>query len=220
MYTTFQVVLKVKSYIAHPYWPEKDEAVDILKKSGCNKKRTEQARSEALLRYLEQIGMSAADFDALVKRGDEPWYRDDHGYIMIPRHHISACLVQACKSAPSTARVAYEQFRSLIQLSDFGTEKQTHDEKFKRFILPTDGKGRPISNQRRLTVNDVIKDFEAQGTISLDPDEVKPETARALLVYAGKYIGVGAARKMGYGRFAVAEMREVADVPEAMTAVA
>lgn len=198
----FTVVLAVESYIANPYWPEIDRYINILKQSGFSRCRSEDKRNNVLRRYLEQQGMTMEQFETLKRQSQRQWYTDSSGRIIIPRHQLSACLVNSCQSAPAGSRVPMDQLRSLLQLSDFLTPKNGPDRLFERYVRPQ-ANGKALSNQRSLRSNEVIDGFDATGVISFDPDEVKPDTARGLLAYAGKYVGMGAARKMGYGRFAV-----------------
>lgn len=186
-------------------WTEREQVVNILKQSGYNRVRSEDKREQTLRRYLEKIGMDMSDYQALVKKADEQFYRNKEGVIVIPRHQFSGCLVQACKSAPAGARFDEDQLRSLLDIRDFVTGKTDKDRTFERFVLPKDGKGNPLSNQRALRCNDVIDDFDAEGEINFDTNDVKLKAILDLLSYAGKYIGVGASRKMGYGRFVIKE---------------
>jgi hypothetical protein len=208
MFTDFDLTLKVDSYIAHPYWPEVDQMVNIQKASGFNRAKSELTRDKALRGYLEKIGMSYADYEALVKLAHREWYRQngEDSPIIIPRHQFAGCLVQSCTSAPAGCKFPKDAFRSLVQVGDLLTQKRTHDTVYKRFVRPSDAKtGKPISNQRSLRENAVIEAFEATGTLALDMDNVKPDSVKGLLKYAGKYTGLGASRKMGYGRFTVKE---------------
>ena len=58
-------------------------------------------------------------------------------------------------------------------------------------------------NQRGFRSNAYIRNFAAAGEILHDPELVRPEAIIALLTYAGREVGIGASRKMGWGRFAV-----------------
>lgn len=207
MFAEFQTTLQVEMYIAHPYWPERETLINIQKQSGVNARRTEDTRKTALQSWLTANDMTQEQYDELEKLAARSWYRQDgeDSQIVIPRHHLAGCLVQAVKSAPAGTRLKVEALRSLLQISEFTTGKMECDTTFKRFVRPTDGTGKPLSNQRSLRENEVIKDFAAEGTIAIDMDGVsKPEeTVGKLLAYAGRFIGVGSARKMGYGRFTV-----------------
>jgi len=200
----YKLIFEKPGYIAHPYWPEREQVVNIQKQSGMNRARSEDKRDAALRRYLEKLGLTMADYKKLEVAASNEWYRNASGHIVIPRHHLSGCLVQACKSSPAGTRFSQDQLRCLLQIADFTTDRKTADGIFERFVLPTDGKGNPISNQRRLTKNEFIAGFTAGGTIDFDKSDVSEKAVRELLQYAGKYVGVGASRKMGYGRFKVA----------------
>jgi hypothetical protein len=199
-----EFTLRFKSYIAHPYWPEADQVVTIQKQSGMNLLRSQDKRNKALSTYLEKIGMTIQEYHKLEELAARPWYTNDEGFIIIPRHQFSGALVQATQSAPSGSRIPAEALRSTLQISDFTTEKTMADQKeFKRYVRPTDGKGKTLSNQRRLTINYYIEDFLAVGDIEFDQRDIKAPNVVALLKYAGKYVGAGASRKMAYGRWEV-----------------
>jgi len=216
---TLRVTLRFVSYIAHPYWPERQHLIDIQKKSGMNRARSQEKREEALRKYLEQIGMKKSEYDELERLADREWYRvngkqyektpEEMRPIMIPRHQLSGCLVQSCPKAPAGSRFDPEQLRSLVQLGDFVTTKTQCDQSYDRFVAPTDGRGNKLSNQRALRHNEALEDFEAVGTVTFDENDVKEKAVLELFKYAGKYTGTGASRKMGYGRFTVAKVETV-----------
>jgi len=206
MFSDFDLTLEVDKYIAHPYWPERDRVVNIRKASGVDRCKSDDTRDKTLRRYLEKIELTWAEWEALVQLAERQWYRQngEDSPIIIPRHHLAGCLVQSCTSAPAGCKFPKDAFRSLVQLGDLVTTKTQPDTVFERFVRPSDAKtGKPLSNQRSLRSNQVIEQFEATGTLALDMDNVKPDAVQGLLKYAGKYTGVGASRKMGYGRFTV-----------------
>lgn len=196
------VVVPMGSYIGHPYWPEKDDLINIHKKSGFNRARTPNTKEKALKGYLDSIGMTMDDYQELKKLAERQWYRQDNvdqtSEIVIPRHQISGCLVQAINNSPSAVRGPYkaDTVRVVLQISDFGTGKFEADEVFDRFVKLEQ------SNQRSRQTNEVIVDFDAGGFIHAE----RPFTNKdlkdlvRLLNYAFKNAGVGASRKMGYGR--------------------
>ena len=218
--TRLTLTLEIRSYTGSPYWPETNDRVTIEKRSGMNLGRTsEDKREEKLRRYLEKIKMPWADWQNLCRLSERPWYKDAAGVsIIIPRHQLAGCLVQASKSAPAGARFDPEQLRSLIMVSDFVTNRTEKDGIWKRYVLPTDAKGNPISNQRRYTESEVIGSEDglaalginaavdvctASGTVSFDAGDVKEKAVLDLFHYAGKYVGLGGSRKMALGRFSV-----------------
>jgi len=191
------IEVQMESYIAEPYWPQRDDVIQIEKKSGMNFARTDEKRAATLLAYLEQQGMTRADYDALVVLAARPWYRtgEREGEIVIPRHQVSGALVQATKLSPSSIiKTSYaDSLRTLLRLDDWKTGKMQRDELFRRYV-------KNDSNQRRLSESEVIKDFTAKGTLGFDRDVLRPETVKALLRYMLSMVGVGSCRKMGYGR--------------------
>lgn len=203
MIADYTVTLHVLKYIADPYVEANEAVVDIQKKSGFNRARSQDRREKALLGYLETINLTVEDYHALEAEAAEQWYRNGDGKIIIPRHQLAGCLVAACPGAPAGARMDDKSFRSLVQIGDFTTTKDARDGVFSRMALPKDGRGKALSNQRTRRKNDYIEDFDATGIMGVDLDAVKPEQLRALLTYAGKYTKVGACRVMGYGQFEV-----------------
>lgn len=195
----YDVTLKMEQYIAAPYWPELDDKVNIEKKSGVNRARTEANRKKALDAYLDKIGMTDAEYDTLCKKAQRKWYRidddDEASPIIIPRHQLAGALVQAIKTAPAAVRGRYraDSFRHVVRVSDFVTEKVKADGVFDRFVLLEN------SNQRNRQRHDFIKDFTATGTLNvpLDTDE---KELKSVVTWALTQCGVGSSRKMGYGR--------------------
>lgn len=96
-----------------------------------------------------------------------------------------------------------------MRVSDFATAKTQADGTWERFAVVSAGTGQKLSNQRALRSNPYIEDFGAEGSITLAPEYVRPETLRAALAWAGQAVGLGASRKMGWGRFTVEEFERV-----------
>lgn len=209
----FSVTLSVRRYIADPYWPEQEQVISILKKSGSSNSRSaEEKREEKLATYLKTIKMSMEDFRALEKKAAEPWYRkvrgDANSPIIIPSRQLTGMLVHAASSAPAGSRMDCDNLRSVISVSDFVTNRTKSDGTFSRYVVPKDGKGNPISNQRRFMEDEYIEGFTAAGTVEF-PDSKKPENVKQLIVHAIESVGVGACRKMDYGRGAVEKFEAV-----------
>lgn len=203
---TLLCVVRFESYIAHPYWPEKGDLIDIQKKSGMNRVRSDEKREKSLATYLESIGMTAERYAEIVELSERQWYRQNGAVdspIVIPRHQISAALVECCKSAPAAVRAKLhaDSLRHHLRLSDFVTDKKAADGVFDRYVkLET-------SNQRSRQRNEFIRDFAATGTIDCEPD-AKLDQLQRFLEYAFREVGVGASRKMGYGRGRIESLEE------------
>jgi len=208
MIEQWAIEVSMESYIAEPYWPERDDVIQIEKKSGMNFARTDEKRAATLLEYLKQQGMTKADYDALVALANRPWYRaaEPDGEIIIPRHQLSGALVQATKLSPSSViKTSYaDSLRTLLRLSDWTTGKTQRDELFRRYV-------KNESNQRRLAESEVLKNFTSKGRAEFDPDVLKPETVKAVIRYALTMIGIGACRKMGYGRGELIALKQQAE---------
>ena len=190
----------MESYIAHPYWPERDMVIDVQKKSGANRQRSEEKRRAAIEAELNKRGMSYADYEAAMEKAADQWYRKG-STIIIPRHQLAGAFVQVVKQSPKALRGDFsaENFRALVQIGDFETDRNTADGVFGRFVkLET-------SNQRSWQENEYIgiyldngATFLAVGTIAMH--EKLEKTVKSLLESALANVGVGASRKMGFGR--------------------
>lgn len=203
---TFSMTLDFAGrYIAHPYWPEMYQLIEITKKSGINRAKSEANRRKALEEYLRQNGMTLEDFRALEERANRPFHTAPDGEIIIPSASVMAFIVAANDEARAASKVcARGQERTRIVASDFATGKHGPDGVWSRFATVTLGTGAKASNQRGLRENAFIEGFTARGTITIDEQHVDPETLRNLIEWGGQFVGIGASRKMGMGRFQLA----------------
>ena len=200
-----------KGYIADPYWPELEELINIQKSSGMNRARSQEKRDEALKAYLLRIGMTMNDYRELEGLAQRPWYRenlsdDDSAEIIMTSHQLYGCLIAAAKGCSTTIRPCEPQnLRHVLNLSDFHTGKYHSDGVYKRLVQPKTGTGQPLSNQRMLRMNPYICEFSAKGKLSFFSEDLKEEGIylQDFLNYAGQRTGVGASRKMGWGRYEV-----------------
>ena len=191
-------------YVGNPYWPEMAKLIDIQKQSGMNRARSAANRRKALEQHLVSIGMTFDDYKELEVLARRPFHTNRDGFIIIPSARFTACMVNACDVASAALRPCKtENLRSAVQASDFTTDKKEADGVFRRFATVTSGTGAKLSNQRGLREDPYIEDFAAVGEVEHDPTHVHPDALMTFLVYAGREIGIGASRKMGYGRFAV-----------------
>lgn len=185
-------------YIAHPYTTDMHKLIEIQKKSGIARCRTEQTRRKALEEYLRASKMTLKDYQDLEVRASTPFFRNKDGHIIIPSDRMYACLVNASAEAPS--RIKIDGIRTKLYVSDFVTTKKEPDGTWERHAVVTNAQGK-LSNQRGFRSNQYITNFEATGEIDHDPELVKPEAILALVDFAGRDIGCGASRKMAWGRF-------------------
>lgn len=195
------IILKIEKYIADPYRISRFNLIEIQKQSGLNRARSEKKRRECLESHLRQIGMTFEQYETLERTANEPFYKNEDGYIYIPKDSVFACLVNANDEAPSKLRI--NNLRNALRISDFVTDKKEPDGKWERFAVVKSGTGKSLSNQRGIRVNSYIEDTKVKGVIEHDPEKVKPQSIIDLLDFAGREVGIGASRKMGYGRFSV-----------------
>lgn len=195
------VSLELKNYIAHPFWPERNRCIEIEKKSGVNRQKSEEKRVAALKAECTRQGVTYEQYLELREKAADQWYRRD-GKIIIPRHQIAGSLVQTIASSPKALRGPFDKdnFRALVAIGDFTTERTKADGVFGRFVK-LEG-----SNQRSWQENEFIgqyldagSPFTAEGTIDVI-DHRQVDTVKALLEAVVDRVGIGAARKMGFGR--------------------
>ena len=196
-------------FIAEPYWPEMYEYINITKESGMNRARSAANRRKALEEHLRAIGMTYDEFETLKARAHRP-FSVWRGEIIIARRNIAAFLYSVCDEARAAQRPCPpDQVRSRIALTPWRTGKTEADGKYVRFATVTGGTGAVLSNQRSLRSSQYIADFTARGQIAFDDQFVKPDVLRNAIEWGGEFVGIGAARKMGFGRFELKRFERV-----------
>lgn len=214
MSVTLTLTVDLHSYIADPYWPERERLINIQKESGMSRARSAANRRKSLEEYLRANGMTLADYEALERDASRPFH-EDAGCVVIPARQVAAMLVATC----DTARAAFrpcppDQVRTRLRPSAWMTDARVEDaRRWDRFVTVTAGTGMRLSNQRALRTNWYVgaeppdgepgKPVTARGTLMIDPEQVDPATVENALVWAGEAIGIGASRKMGWGRFGI-----------------
>jgi hypothetical protein len=195
-----------KPYVGSPYWPEMNQLIDVQKKSGLNRAKSDANRRKSLEEYLRANGMTLADYERLQADARRPFHTDQRGEIIIPSGRFMAFLV----AANSEARAAFKacdpsQVHARIDATDFATGKTEADGVWMRFAVVTLGTGAKASNQRGLRMDPYIENFTAKGLITFDEETVDPPTLKNLITWGGQFVGIGASRKMGKGRFQLSE---------------
>ena len=204
-----------KGYIAHPYWPARERLINITKESGTNRARSTANRLRSLNDYLAAHNISEDDYAALERQANRQFYTwsdrltppemDGHNpdEIVIPSHQLHGALAQACALATASLRIAKaEQLRVVLNVEDLGTGKYQPDGAWERFVTVTGGTGAKLSNQRALRSNEYIQKFTATGRLHFLESQ-EPERVQRFLEFCGRDVGVGASRKMSWGRFMV-----------------
>jgi len=204
---TIEVTLTMEKYVAHPYWPEREFVIRMQKDSGMNRQKSEEKRQAALKAQVEKSGFTLDDYRAAEAKARREWYRagdKDDGNIIIPRHQLAGALVETVGRVPKALRGKFDKdsFRHFVQIGDFTTGKKQADGVYSRYVkLET-------SNMRSHQTNEYLEDFAATGEVSI-PDDVKSEDVQRLFAHAIGTIGVGACRKMGFGRGEILAWEEV-----------
>ena len=193
-----------KGLVGDPYWPEQEKVINILKESGAKRVRSREKAEKALSDYLQQQGMKMDDFRKLERLAARPFYTlDGTAEIVISEHQLYGMLAQACQLATSAVRLTRaEQVRTLLTMTDWRTGKVEADGVWSRFVVVTGAQGK-LSNQRALRENAYIADFDATGEIAFSEEILDAEKVKRFLVFCGRDVGVGASRKLGWGRFEV-----------------
>lgn len=211
-----------KGYIAHPYWPSMERLINIQKESGVNRVRSVARRESALREYLESHGLTMDDYLNLENQSMRPFYTIadvlaqsqmdglNPNEIVVPAHHMYGCLAQAADMATSSIRIAVaEQLRSVLTIGDFRTARDQADGIWERYVVVKSGAGTTLSNQRAMRRNAYISNFTATGSVAFSGDILPDaEKVRKFIEFAGREIGIGASRKLGWGRFIVSRWTE------------
>jgi len=207
------IQVELQSFCADPYRIERDKLIEIEKQSGMNRARSSANRRKALENYLQTEGLTLKDYDDLKAKAEDPWETDAAGNIILPKLVVEAMLVATCHRATSAIRpTSPDMVRTVIRTSPWRTDA-TPDmaRQWERFAVVNAGTGAKLSNQRGLRRNayiganppigDGTKPVTATGTIDINPTMVKPDTLKKAIEWAGEWVGIGASRKMGWGRF-------------------
>jgi len=203
MMIEFKVSVHIGNYIAAPYWPELEKLINIKKESGVSRARTQETRRKALDSYLASAGMSRADYGELERLAARPFHMEA-GRIVVPELHVMSMIVATCDRIGSRGRpCAPDIARTVISVSSWCTDKTEADGVWERFAVVSSGTGAKLSNQRALRSDAYIEDADADGNVRIDTSVVRPEILWKALEWAGTYVGIGSARKMGWGRFTI-----------------
>jgi hypothetical protein len=201
-YEEYKVRVHLDTYIAHPYWPEREKLINIGKESGISRARTPATRRKALDDYLAATGMTRGQYEDLERAASRPFYTSDDGTIIVPALHVISMIVATCDQVSARARpCAPDLARTLIRPTGWATSKTAPDGIWERFAVVSAGTGQKLSNQRALRADPYIENTGATGVIAIDETAIRPEVLWKALAWAGTHVGIGAARKMGKGRF-------------------
>lgn len=195
----------VGRYVGHPYTMEQFRLIEITKESGMNRARSSANKRKSLEEQLRLIGMTHDQFLALKAAAERPFFTNADGFIYIRSSDVLSFLVATSDEARAAQRPCNpDQVRSRFTASDFVTNRKEPDGVWERFATVTAGTGNKLSNQRGLRQNSYIENATASGQLWFDDQFVKPDVVRNALVFGGQFVGIGASRKMGMGRFTLA----------------
>lgn len=207
-----------KGYIAQPFWPELKTAISIQKTSGFNRAKAEAKRRQALTAELEKRNMTMADYDTLIARTKRPFYRlgqpeREDGEIVIPGDNFLSFIANIAHRAPrAVAKIDPASCRVAVEIDEpLRTGKFKEDGIYIRFVRNEE------SNEPMLAESPYIKDFQATAMITVNTEMIAVDDLLRMIEHGARWIGLGAARPMGYGRFKVSkwELLGEIEVPEA-----
>lgn len=220
----FSLKIKVLSFVGDPYWPQRAQVINITKESGMARARSTANRRKALEAYLSENNLTLADFERLEQEAEYPFHLNDDGFVVFPKHMVDGMLTAACTMARAAQRPCPpEQVRVLLRSSPWISDRRPEEAlDWQRYVVVSSGTGAKLSNQRALRTNKYLGDQPpgdlpttapvlATGRLELDQSMVKPEVVQRLLDWAGQRVGIGASRKMGWGRFQLLEFEKTED---------
>ena len=151
---------------------------------------------------MARLTMTRPQYEDLERLASRPFYTSDEGVIIVPALHVVSMIVATCDSVSSRARPCPpEPVRTLIKPTDWQTAKPPRTGFWERYSTVSSGTGQKLSNQRALRADPYIEDADATGVIGIDESDIRAEVLWKALAWAGVHVGIGAARKMGKGRF-------------------
>ena len=160
--------------------------------------------------YLQTISMSIEEFRRLEELARRPFYREgdgEEGKIIIPAHQVYGAFAQASAICSASVRLArQDQIRTVLTTTDWLTEKSKEDGIWERFVPVKSGTGKVLSNQRSLRSNPYIEQFTARGTLHCLLGNEHQKKLGDFVKWVGAEVGVGASRKLGWGRFQVTDL--------------
>lgn len=184
--------------------------------------RSSANKRKALEEHLKMEGLTLADYEALEAEAARPFHLDDTGRVLIPKTNVEAMLVATCDTIRSAGRPCPpDQVRTVLRSTAWHTNiDASAAQMWERYAVVSSGTGMKLSNQRGLRRNLYVgaepptdvpptEKVVATGRITLNPEMVKPDVLRRALEYAGEWVGIGASRKMGWGRFELLSWDEV-----------
>lgn len=200
--TYINVGLRFLTYIGKPYWPERNELINIGK--DVNPRLGPAKKQAALQASLEKRGITAEQYEGLVARSENPFYTANGrgSEIVIPQRVIQSFINHASMVCPKAVPRIEEKGLTFIGvkvvdgfLRTGKSEKES--KRFERFVKNEE------SNQRMFCSDFYIDDFCATGVFQMDEEIILAKNLQKLFEFGGRYVGMGTARPQGYGRFSV-----------------
>ena len=151
---------------------------------------------------MARLTMTRPQYEDLERLASRPFYTSDEAMIIVPALHVVSMIVATCDTVSSRARPCPpELVRTLIKPTGWQTTRPPRTGFWERYSTVSSGTGQKLSNQRALRADPYIEDADATGVIGIDDSDIRAEVLWKALAWAGVHVGIGAARKMGKGRF-------------------
>ena len=196
----YEIRLNLISYVANPYWAEQSTLITIGK--AVHPKLGDTKKLQAIEAQCQKMGLTIDDYHRLQGAIKRKWYRLDNNDptspIIIPASNFVASLSHGISIAPGPIKKPIgdkDSLRCFISATDL----VSNPAKIKADRLDERWFKNPISNERRLQTDEVLDNTQFVGTIEV-ADHIKQDELKRFLDYTFRYAGIGAARKMGFGR--------------------
>ena len=134
-------------------------------------------------------------------------YRNQAGKCYFPAEHLRQAMINAgafMKSKVGNARKSMKNIvAAMVDVSPEEIQLSDYDQIDKRSAVNGNVKGRII------TIRPKWSEWEINCKIEIDDNTLTKETIKDLLIYAGKYVGVGSYRPQHNGRFGRFEIKSI-----------
>lgn len=197
-----RITIQLERYIAHPYPPEKTLVINMAKETKYAM-LGEAKRAKALAAWLAKKGISQAEWSRIQEESQKQWHKNGEGKIIIPAGRFLSALAATIDNNPKNARCGFDlqNTRGKIKATDFVCEKTEADGVFTRPVRLDK------SNQRSEQSNEYIVNAVFVGELDVPIMPNKVDDFSRILSTMVEDTGIGAARKMGYGRGTIREIK-------------
>ena len=204
--------IHLEKYCAAPYTDALQEKIDLEQKAGISWRTKNPEKYKATMEaYLPTQKWTWAEFLQLVSDANIHWYTTKDGYIVVPEVNAQAFIgnlmcdskawvvPKILRQSVIKGKLGSANCRAKIVMSQLVSDKKITDEiEYTRFIKPVD------KNQKRQQVNWYVEDVTLTGSVRFHPS-VEQDRLLDLLAFGVQEVGIGACRKLGWGRGSIVE---------------